>query len=219
MEPVSLWAAVEFTACNGSTEALLTAAARAGLHPYGVTALPGGFGGRCAAWQYPRLAALARKHRVRLRIRRKLGLYFRLRPLLRRAGLWAGLTVFVPLLLFAQQFVWYADTSSLTTGQAARACAVLREAGLQPGAAVTEAKLTAGEYALLHSGEFSWASLNFAKGRLVVEAAAAKGIRDKVKIMIGGAPVTQSFCDSIGADCYTADAASAADEALKFCVA
>ena len=49
--------------------------------------------------------------------------------------------------------------------------------------------------------------------------AAAKGIRDKVKIMIGGAPVTQSFCDSIGADCYTADAASAADEALKFCVA
>lgn len=110
MEPVSLWAAVEFTACNGSTEALLTAAARAGLHPYGVTALPGGFGGRCAAWQYPRLAALARKHRVRLRIRRKLGLYFRLRPLLRRAGLWAGLAVFVPLLLFAQQFVWYADT-------------------------------------------------------------------------------------------------------------
>ena len=170
MEPVSLWAAVEFTACNGSTEALLTAAARAGLHPYGVTALPGGFGGRGAAWQYPRLAALARKHRVRLRIRRKLGLYFRLRPLLRRAGLWAGLAVFVPLLLFAQQFVWYADTSSLTTGQAARACAVLREAGLQPGAAVTEAKLTAGEYALLHSGEFSWASLNFAKGRLVVEA-------------------------------------------------
>ena len=173
MEPVSLWAAVEFTACNGSTEALLTAAARAGLHPYGVTALPGGFGGRCAAWQYPRLAALARKRRVRLRIRRKLGLYFRLRPLLRRAGLWAGLTVFVPLLLFAQQFVWYADTSSLTTGQAARACAVLREAGLQPGAAVTEAKLTAGEYALLHSGEFSWASLNFAKGRLEVRAAAA----------------------------------------------
>ena len=37
--------------------------------------------------------------------------------------------------------------------------------------------------------------------------------------MIGGAPVTQSFCDSIGADCYTPDAASAADAALAFCVA
>lgn len=53
----------------------------------------------------------------------------------------------------------------------------------------------------------------------VVEVASEKGIRDKVKIMIGGAPITQSFCDSIGADCYTADAASAADAALAFCEA
>ncbi len=51
----------------------------------------------------------------------------------------------------------------------------------------------------------------------VVETAKAKNVRDKVKIMVGGAPVTQSFCDSIGADCYTADAASAADAALAFC--
>ena len=174
MEPVRLWAAVEFTARSGSTEALLTAAARAGLHLYGVTALPGGFCGHCAAWQYPRLAVLARRYRVRLRLHKKQGLYFRVRPLLRRAGLWAGLVVFLPLLLWTQQFVWFADTSTLTAGQAARASAILREAGLQPGSAVTEAKLAAGEYALLHSGEFSWASLNFAKGRLEVEAAAAK---------------------------------------------
>ena len=174
MEPVRLWAAVEFTARSGSTEALLTAAARAGLHLYGVTALPGGFCGHCAARQYPRLAALARRYRVRLRVRKKQGLYFRVRPLLRRAGLWAGLAVFLPLLLWTQQFVWFADVSTLTAGQAARASAVLREVSLQPGSAVTEAKLAAGEYALLHSGEFSWASLNFAKGRLEVEAAAAK---------------------------------------------
>ena len=64
MEPVRLWAAVEFTARSGSTEALLTAAARAGLHLYGVTALPGGFCGHCAARQYPRLAALARRYRA-----------------------------------------------------------------------------------------------------------------------------------------------------------
>ena len=88
MEPVRLWAAVEFTARSGSTEALLTAAARAGLHLYGVTALPGGFCGHCAARQYPRLAALARRYRVRLRVRKKQGLYFRVRPLL-RVG-WSG---------------------------------------------------------------------------------------------------------------------------------
>ncbi len=49
----------------------------------------------------------------------------------------------------------------------------------------------------------------------VVKAAEAAGIRDKVKIMVGGAPVTQEFCDSIGADCYTPDAVSAAIQAVE----
>jgi methanogenic corrinoid protein MtbC1 len=51
----------------------------------------------------------------------------------------------------------------------------------------------------------------------VVKAAEAAGIRDKVKIMIGGAPVSQEFCDQIGADAYTSDAASCADLALELC--
>ena len=51
----------------------------------------------------------------------------------------------------------------------------------------------------------------------VVKCAEKAGIRDKVKIMVGGAPVTQEFCDKIGADCYTSDAASAADAAVKLC--
>ena len=48
----------------------------------------------------------------------------------------------------------------------------------------------------------------------VVDAANAAGIRDNVKIMIGGAPITDSFKDNIGADVFTMDAASAADAAL-----
>lgn len=51
----------------------------------------------------------------------------------------------------------------------------------------------------------------------VVEKATEAGIRDKVKIMVGGAPITQNYCDSIGADYYTPDAASASDVALKIC--
>jgi methanogenic corrinoid protein MtbC1 len=53
----------------------------------------------------------------------------------------------------------------------------------------------------------------------VVKAAETAGIRDKVKIMVGGAPVSEDFCKSIGADCYTSDAASAADAAVKLCQA
>ena len=51
----------------------------------------------------------------------------------------------------------------------------------------------------------------------VVKAAETAGIRDKVKIMVGGAPVNEDFCKKIGADCYTVDAASAADAAVEFC--
>ena len=47
----------------------------------------------------------------------------------------------------------------------------------------------------------------------VVKAAEEAGIRDKVTIMVGGAPVNQAFADSINADIYTEDAASAADAA------
>ena len=49
----------------------------------------------------------------------------------------------------------------------------------------------------------------------VIRAAIEAGIRDKVKIMIGGAPVNQAFADKIGADAYTPDAASAAEKAAE----
>ena len=53
----------------------------------------------------------------------------------------------------------------------------------------------------------------------VVKKATEAGIRDKVKIMVGGAPVNKDFCRQIGADAYTSDAASAADAAAAFCKA
>ena len=49
-----------------------------------------------------------------------------------------------------------------------------------------------------------------------VKALEEAGVRDKVKVMIGGAPVTQVFSDQIGADGYASNAASAADLAKKF---
>ena len=41
------------------------------------------------------------------------------------------------------------------------------------------------------------------------------GLRDRVKIMIGGAPVTQEFADQIGADGYASNAAGAAELAQR----
>ncbi len=51
----------------------------------------------------------------------------------------------------------------------------------------------------------------------VVQKLEAEGLRGQIKIMVGGAPITDTFCAHIGADAYTADAASAAIAAADLC--
>ena len=53
----------------------------------------------------------------------------------------------------------------------------------------------------------------------VIDAFAEAGIRDKVKFMVGGAPLTDQFAQEIGADGYAPDAASAADKFKEFITA
>ena len=50
----------------------------------------------------------------------------------------------------------------------------------------------------------------------IVDALMEAGIRDEVKVMIGGAPVSEDFAKQVGADGYAPDAATAADLALSF---
>jgi len=49
----------------------------------------------------------------------------------------------------------------------------------------------------------------------LIEALEAKGIREKVKVMVGGAPVTEAYAKEIGADGYAEDAISAVDLAFR----
>jgi 5-methyltetrahydrofolate--homocysteine methyltransferase len=52
--------------------------------------------------------------------------------------------------------------------------------------------------------------------KTAIEALEEAGLRDSVKIMVGGAPVTAAFAEEIGADGYAPDAASAVDVAREF---
>src|SRR5690554_6626677 len=51
--------------------------------------------------------------------------------------------------------------------------------------------------------------------RLIIEVIEKENLRNNVKIMVGGAPATEKFAKDIGADGYSADAASAASLAVK----
>lgn len=50
----------------------------------------------------------------------------------------------------------------------------------------------------------------------IIDALTLAGLRDKVKVMVGGAPLDGKFAENIGADAYTRDAAEAAEVALGF---
>lgn len=52
--------------------------------------------------------------------------------------------------------------------------------------------------------------------KAIIDALDAAGLRDQVKVMVGGAPVTDNFANEIGADSYTPDAATAAEVALSY---
>lgn len=52
--------------------------------------------------------------------------------------------------------------------------------------------------------------------KIIIDALIKSGLRNQVKVMVGGAPVTQGFADEIGADAYSPDAASASEAALAF---
>jgi 5-methyltetrahydrofolate--homocysteine methyltransferase len=49
-----------------------------------------------------------------------------------------------------------------------------------------------------------------------IETLKEAGIRDDVKVLVGGAPVTLDFAEEIGADCWAPDAVSAKDKVLEF---
>jgi 5-methyltetrahydrofolate--homocysteine methyltransferase len=46
----------------------------------------------------------------------------------------------------------------------------------------------------------------------VIDALQKEGLKDRVKVIIGGAPITQSYADEIGADGYAPNAANAVDK-------
>ena len=52
--------------------------------------------------------------------------------------------------------------------------------------------------------------------KVTIDAIAKAGLRDSVKIMVGGAPVNQAYADKSGADAYAPDASSTARKALSF---
>ena len=125
------------------------------------------------ARQYRAAARLARSLGGRSRILARKGLYFRLRRILARTGVFAGLVVFGLLVWYSQRFVWCIQCPGMDSAEVLQIRAALMQAGIQEGTCMTDALARTGRTLLIQQGGFGWASVNFIKGRLVVEAAPA----------------------------------------------
>ena len=125
------------------------------------------------ARHYRRLARIARSLGGKSRVIARRGLYFPLRGILSRAGVFFGAVVFGIGVVCSQQYVWCIRCPGMEPYQSLPVRAALVQAGIREGSRFTDALAHTGQTLLMGQGGFGWVSLNFEKGRLVVETAPA----------------------------------------------
>lgn len=162
---------VRFRAEGGDAEKLLTACAGQGIPVSGVRATALGFTAWTPARCYHRLRPLARRSHTRVRLAKKQGLCFVLLRWRGRWGLVLGPLVLAAVLAFSGNVVWAIRFDGLPAAQQIQLRSQLLQAGIWEGAWLRPDSLDAARQELLaQNEEYSWLTLNFYRGRLVVEA-------------------------------------------------
>ena len=162
---------VRFRAEGGDAEKLLTACAGQGIPVSGVRATALGFTAWTPARCYRRLRPLARRSHTRVRLAKKQGLCFVLLRWRGRWGLVLGPLVLAAVLAFSGNVVWAIRFDGVPAAQQIQLRSQLLQAGIWEGAWLRPDSLDAARQELLaQNEEYSWLTLNFYRGRLVVEA-------------------------------------------------
>lgn len=171
----NIFARVRFCAQGGRYEKLISLCGQQGVPLEHIRSAPGGFTALLPARFYRQTARLARRCRTRLRVQKKQGLYFRCKRYRGRWGLVAGPLVFLVAINLFGQAVWSIRWEGLSAVQQRQVETELYSKDIYEGAFLTQEKIRTTEKQLLsQSSELGWIALNFEKGRLVVEVAAAR---------------------------------------------
>lgn len=169
-----LFGQVRFQALGGRYERFIGECTAEGIPVQKIRPCPGGITGCVAARRYRQLHPLARRNHVRLRVQKKRGLPFAARHVRGRWGLLVGPVAFCAAIVMMQQLVWSVQYVQMKPQQQIQVGQALCQMGLSPGAVADPDKVRAVQQRLaLERPELGWLSLNFIKGRLVVESAPA----------------------------------------------
>lgn len=166
-----LFNTVLFEAEGGNSERFLSACMRDFVPVTQVQATPLGFRARVPAARYRQLHAPARAARCRLHVVQKQGPRFYAKGLLRHTGVLLGLLAVALLTLLGPDLVWNIEYYALDSAAVQELSDRLFSCGVYQGCFASDALLRSAEQKILmDSDRFAALSLNYAKGKLVVEA-------------------------------------------------
>ena len=161
---------VRFSAQGAMPERLMNLAAREGIAVWGMKRRDGVLYANVASRFYVRLPRLARRAGVKIRLRKKVGLPFRLIKYRRRAGLPIGVVLFVITLYSMSFFLWNVEVTGPEKLSEQTLRTVLSEMGVKPGAyrGGLDTQLLANRL-MTEIPELSWAALNIIGGNAYLE--------------------------------------------------
>lgn len=151
---------VEFSLTGRYPERFFSLAAAGGVR---IWHMEGGerFSGRMSIRDYRALRPLARRCRVKARIRKKAGFPFFMRRVLKRKGLAAGFFLFIAVYLFLSSYIWSVDVQGNRALAREEVLEAVRACGLVPGTLKSHVDPGEIENRLMRSlPELSWVSVN-----------------------------------------------------------
>ena len=161
---------VKFTAVAGLYNELLNQLAEKDIPVFNIKSNNFGFTAICYAQDYKQLAYLGRKYATKIRIIKKYGIYFRIRNLIRRKGLFAGFFISLLLAYIFSHMVWNIEIRTDNIELKNQLAVQLYNENIYPGIFYSKEKFeSAGKNVLGQNKDLSYITLNFYHGRLVCE--------------------------------------------------
>lgn len=191
----ALWGRVTFSVKNGSCEQFLNRCMEQNIPIQNIHNIAFELTASVPARYYKQLHKIARKSHCTLRCTKKQGICFTAYKLKGRYGLAVGAVLFILLPYLFENFVWNIVYYQIPQQQQVQIERILYQNGIYTGKKAKQDDLdTAQQQILLSMPEYAWASLNFVRGKIIVEAGT---ITNKPAIITGEVCDIVAACDGI----------------------
>ncbi len=160
---------VKFIAEGGMYSEFLNNLIEDGFYIFNIEPNNLGFTAVCYAKDYIEISRLSRRFQSRIKIKNKMGVYFKFSKLIKRKGLWLGVVIYMTLTAIFSHFIWRIDVNVDDNNLKTTIYNSLYNNGIYTGSYYTKDKLQKAATYTMIENEVGQISLNFYKGVLECE--------------------------------------------------